>query len=434
MALLLTNQPDEPLQPPVGNSAAEQHLLGALLMHAGLLENIPQLSPEHFVEPFHAELFRVMREIHGRGETFTPVTLCHNLPLVRAYGQEGMGSYLAQLMSVGGLQQSYLKHFADEIIKAWRTLEVFRCCKVAMLATADGDQPSEEIASRAITALQRLMSSESTCKLQDEAEVTEAIIEDLKVSADTTSTGLETLDEAMGGGLHAGNSYGFGGRKKMGKTLLASTISYNLNQQHVPHLFICGEMGPKEIHQRNLCRELQIKPFSFRGDYRKDPRFLTRLAEARLKTPRCMFYHNAPGLTFEGLRRIVAVAQQRKGIKGVILDYWQLLGGKGKNKSTSEHLDEVAQWIADYCRQEGLWSIVMAQMNQEGNTRGGEGLRLACDQMYLLDREDPSLPNAWLEMIETRYTGWMDVGDKQNPGLYMSDNGPYFTDLKAGVV
>ena len=91
-------------------------------------------------------------------------------------------------------------------------------------------------------------------------------------------------------------------------------------------------------------------------------------------------------------------------ITGIIFDYWQLVSGKDKRKSTAEHLDEVAQWIADYCRRGILWSIVMGQINQEGNTRGGEGMRLAFDQVYQIHRPDLGKSETWIAMMETRYT------------------------------
>ena len=100
-----------------------------------------------------------------------------------------------------------------------------------------------------------------------------------------------------------------------------------------------------------------------------------------------MLYEDAPGLTFDGLKDMVSRAVAKGKIKGYILDYWQLVGGKPKNKNTAEHLDEVAQWIADFARKHNIFAVVAAQINQEGNTRGGEGIRLAFDQVYQINRE-----------------------------------------------
>lgn len=212
-------------------------------------------------------------------------------------------------------------------------------------------------------------------------------------------------------------------------TITASTISWNLNLQGVKHLFIAGEMGAEEIHERNLARALNCYPSHFRGPHRDDPAFLTRIAEVAVQTKRCIIYQDAPGLTFNDLRRYVASAIYQHKIQGIILDYWQLVGGKDAKRSTAEHLDGVAQWIADFCRQHGIWSVTMAQINQEGNTRGGEGIRLAFDQVYELHREDISQPYAWLEMRDTRYTKWMNIGSKDIPGLFMNEKGPYFEEV-----
>ncbi len=72
--------------------------------------------------------------------------------------------------------------------------------------------------------------------------------------------------------------------------------------------------------------------------------------------------------------------------------------------------------------------LVAAQVNQTGNTRGGEGLKLASDMYFTLHREKGA-QGAWLEMEETRYTLYTDVGSAQEPGLWLSKTGPHFVDF-----
>lgn len=74
----------------------------------------------------------------------------------------------------------------------------------------------------------------------------------------------------------------------------------------------------------------------------------------------------------------------------------------------------------------------MAQINQDGNTRGGEGIRMAFDQVYQIrgvgEKEDISVPERWLEMMDTRYTKWMNVGDTNGGGYTVHECGPYFVE------
>ena len=78
----------------------------------------------------------------------------------------------------------------------------------------------------------------------------------------------------------------------------------------------------------------------------------------------------------------------RGGIKGIIIDYWQLISGVQKGQTKEEHLSNVAQWIAGFCRRHGVWSIVLSQLNKEDNAFGSAGLNRACDQFYKLYRSD----------------------------------------------
>ena len=70
------------------------------------------------------------------------------------------------------------------------------------------------------------------------------------------------------------------------------------------------------------------------------------------------------------------------------------------------------------------------KINQEGNTRGGEGLRLAFDQVYHMraPNDDPSRSGRWLEMIDTRYTKWANIGSETAPGLTLEEKGLYFSE------
>jgi replicative DNA helicase len=268
--------------------------------------------------------------------------------------------------------------------------------------------------------LEELERGEQLGFFRDNHSVTESIMKALKTGGQFYRTGLKKLDNAMDGGLYAGKSYGFAARKKTGKTALAVTISANLNQNKVPHAFIAAEMNAEELQQRILARQANIFPSAFRTPYKDSQDFFDKVTGAIASMPKFTYFVDGAGMTFDRLRQVVPAAIELRKMKGFILDYWQLVGGKQKGQSTSEHLDEVAQWIAAYCKQTGCFAVVMAQLNQDDNTRGSEGIRLAFDQVYSLIRSDLGQPHTSMDMLETRYTAWQNIS-----GLWLNPKGPY---------
>lgn len=420
---------EEKPEPPYSHDL-EFRLLGAAVSMPGLMAHLGIVMPEHFHSPVHAALFKAMRDLHDRGEAISPFNLAID-PETAHILKEAVGSVPKYLSSAVASSVSliYPAEEAKALVDMAKRRELIELCEKHAFEARDVSKSAVEHIAAVSRGVESIGRSFETEKIEDDAEITQQILRDLQDSRRPFSTGFPKLDEAMGGGLYPGRSYGFAARKKVGKTVLASTISCNLNLQGVRHLFICGEMSPKEIQQRNLARLTDSYPSAFRNDYGQSEAFQQKLVEQAERSRRCILYQNAPGLTFDELRRMCASAVCKRGVKGVILDYWQLVGGKQPRQSTAEHLDDVAQWLADFGRKHGLFMVVMAQINQEGNTRGGEGIRLAFDQVYQINREDISMPQVWLEMMDTRYTPWLNIGSKLIPGLVMNDKGPYFEEL-----
>lgn len=422
------NEPAPEFQSLPSDLNAELALIGAVISQNEVMNYLGFLPVEAFYSAGHADIFRAIEECHKTGASITPFTIKPRLEKPQRFEEHGgINKYLGSAIIAGGWEPRPAevgKYLLDLYQK--RQL-ILTCDYVSAEARLDHrPQTAADLAMELAKAVDRATVSSPMFEFEDNYAVSKGILDDLNDKRRPFSTGLDKLDAAMDGGLYPGKAYGFAARKKVGKTTLAATISANLNHAGVKHLFICGEMSPKEIQQRVLSRMTDIYASAFRSDFSKRPQTQMKIAEYAINAPRNTLYKNAPGLTFDQLRRIATVGVERYGIKGFILDYWQLVGGKAKGQSTAEHLDEVAQWIADFGRKRGIWTISMAQINQEGNTRGGEGIRLAFDQVYELHRQNLTEPDAWLEMMETRYTAWANVGSKELPGLVMHEKGPYF--------
>lgn len=420
------------MNPSHTNPDAEQRLLGGIFANPKALERVAaMLRPDQFSHPLHARIFEASVLLQERGQGANPITLMPLFKTDPALIECGGVEYLARLSSSAvSINTAALEGYARAIVEMAERRQLADELQRALEAVnvSGYEVTSAELAHSALKGLEAIGAGKSTVTIQTRREVMLQVVEAMKAPPPSDSTGIHKLDMAMGGGLFPGRSYGFAARLKAGKTTLLGTISYNLNESGVPHLYIAGEMSAQELEHRSMARAMNTNSLRFLR--RESVEFSCRAAEYALQAKSHVSYVTAPGITAGHLKRVMAVAV-RKGVRGIIFDYLQLTQGKGKGQSTAEFYDEVAQGIANYARQEGIWAMVACQLNQDENTRGGEGIKLAFDQVYKLKREaaDSDPPMAWLEMMASRYTSYASVGTENEPALILDPRGPHFREI-----
>lgn len=415
----------------IENVKAEQAVLGTLML-GGLegFQKINFLKPEHFFEPVHKRIFETISTMFQNGTNPTPVTMKNHFDSDAALADIGGAGYLSKLAGLSSMIN--LKSHAQAIVESYtrrRLSQLGYWLQDAARDYTDGKN-APEILGSANRILEEINSQTQTHEILSSRQVGLNIVESFKNPLMCYKTGILKLDEAMGGGLYEGKAYGIAARKKVGKTIMASTISYNLNESGIKHLFIAAEMSPTEIQQRNIARGINRNSIMFLTQQREEFEFQSRVADFSVnRDAGNILYLHIPGITFDELKRNIAMSVYKHGIKGFIFDYFQLVRGINPRQGKVEFFDEVAQWIADFCRQEKLWSITTAQINQEDNIRWGEGMRLAFDQVYHLQKSEQQESMYFMEMMDTRYTPWMEIGTATAPIIQMQKSGPFFREV-----
>lgn len=402
---------------------SEYALLGAVLIENPLLDSLLFLGPDHFLAPEHQQFYAKMIDMRAEGERITPLTLAQHFPKF-----EKVAVYLSKASSYAMMMVTDIYAVAQLIVDTAARRDIVNLCRQRIeKISSTGMNASEHLADLQLE-IERIAASDSHTKFQTKRQVGESILKRLDKPQKGFSTGVRELDDAMAGGMYPGFCYAICGRKKMGKTTLAGGISHHLNDTGVKHLYIAGEMGTEQIEQRDLARRTESYASSFLTAYGRTDAFKAKISDTITTQADNTIYLNAPGLSFDQLRRAVAQAVSVHRIKLFILDSLQLVGGKTERTGKVEHQDTVAQWVADFGRQQNITSVVTVQMNQDGNVRFGEGIRLACDMAFEIKapKDDPSRSGRWLEMIETRYTQWRNVGADETPALLINEHGPYF--------
>lgn len=413
------------------NTDAERGLLGALLVdNKSYKKNEGYLKSDHFVTIPHKIIFDACQKLIEAGKTANPITLKPYFEQGGHLEEIGGTAYLGELaanavtvINAGEYGRIiYDLHLKREIIAIGQDL-------ITAGYSGDFDIGGDEIAGKYISSLQKMI-GEGSKTSSSKKEVALRIAESLGIGIPNYSTGLPQLDNSMGGGMFEGKLYGFSARKKSGKTLLAGTVSYNLNENSIPHMFIPMEMGDEEIEHRNIARHLKTNAINF---LKPDPH--GNLKKQTLQYAETVkdftTYEYLPGGSLSQIRAAIARGIVNHGIKGVFIDYLQLIGGRLKEDNEEQHTRRIAQDLANLARTEKIFIWINCQQNKNNEIRGGEGLALACDQYYAMHRHEDEfnkMIGVWMEMQDTRYTINLNVGSEKGGGLDLIKQGPYFQD------
>lgn len=383
----------------------------------------PDGYDDDWIDPLHRDIWLVVRELAMDGFPATPAAVWSRMSNSMISGDPGeVRGYIASIgdsMAIG--RPSDAIRLVREMANRRRLVEAAR--ELEEQAYRLDIQPSE-IITPAESQLESIR-MDKQAKPRSLKEIAYKIADDLLKPLPCYSTGLPRMDAALGGGLFAGKLYGIAAKRKHAKTISLGTICSNVAMAGVPTLFFALEMGEEGIAQRIIARHLRANSMAYLHRNNEHLERDTRRFADECTAP--LYFEDRPGLTVSALKSIASEYVARHGIKVIGVDYFQLIGGRSARQSQAEHLDGIGQWMADFCKATGTAMVVPSQINREGEARGGDGFRLACDMFlhqHKVMQPDGRTEGVWLEMMDSRYTPTTELGSEDACPFFISRRGP----------
>ena len=169
---------------------------------------------------------------------------------------------------------------------------------------------------------------------------------------------LNSVFSGLRPGLHI-----LGARTSVGKTVYALNVSQFWCERNIPHAFVSLDMEVGELLTRYVAANARVSLRKLEWGARKD-----ELAAAEATIPAidqsCM--HMTPIRSLDRLEGWLHMAQQRWGIKAVVLDYIQLARVKNdRHMRAFERVCEATQQLKDMANTMGLPFLLLAQLSRE---------------------------------------------------------------------
>jgi replicative DNA helicase len=376
------------------NIEAEQALLGAILVNNEAFYRVSDfLSPQHFFEPIHQQIYELAGNLIRAGKIATPVTLKTFLPAEIDIGGLNVSQYLARLAAE-----------ATTVINAADYGRTIGDLSVRRNLIRIGEDMVNAAFDAPVDFAPREQIEEAERKLYDIAESNrfgqgfQRFAQALTTAVDMAArayqrdgrlsglaTGLRDLDAKMGG-LQQSDLIIVAGRPGMGKTALATNIAYNIakawNGQLRPdgHMetvnggivgFFSLEMSAEQLATRIISERTGIPSSVIRRGGITEADFET-IKDVSIELQHLPFYvDETGGLTVAQLAARARRLKRQRGLDVLVIDYIQLLQGSSRRAQEGrvQEVTEITTSLKALAKELNVPVVALSQLSRQVESR-----------------------------------------------------------------
>ncbi len=357
------------------NLEAERSVLGSILLHNDAFNTAAEvIDSNDFFRDAHRRIFDKMVKLAERGDAIDLVTLKEELGRSGELEEVGGPAYIAAL--VDGVPRSMnVEHYA-RIIKEKATLRSLIFSANKILTTAyEGEDEADIIldqAEHAIFAIADDKVRDGFVSLRDLAQNSFETIEKLHARRELVTgvpTGFTDLDE-MTSGLQPSDLVIVAARPSMGKTSLVLNIAQHVGTKTDMTVGLFSlEMSKEQLFLRMLTGEARIDAHRLRGgflgerDWQRLSEAIGTLSDARI------FIDDSPSIGVLEMRAKCRRLASEHGLHMIIVDYIQLMQGRGKFENRTLELASISRGLKGLAKELRVPIVVLSQLSRAPDAR-----------------------------------------------------------------
>ncbi|ABN53458.1 MAG TPA: replicative DNA helicase [Hungateiclostridium thermocellum] len=360
---------------PPQNIEAEQSVLGAILLDKEVLSSVTEIiSSQDFYREDHREIFEAIMDLYEKGEPIDLITVAEQLKVRGSLEAVGGLEYLTNLASLVPTTAN-AKHYA-KIVEEKSILR--RLIKASSEIINMGYEAAEEVsyvldkAEKSIFDVLQKRNTQGFALIKDVLIDTFNRLEELynnKGYITGIPTGFVDLDYKTAG-LQNSDLILIAARPAMGKTSFVLNIAqYAAIHAKVPVAIFSLEMSKEQLVNRMLCCEAMVDSQKMRtgkledSDWQKVARALGPLSEAPI------YIDDTPGLSVAEIRAKCRRLKLEKNLGLVVIDYLQLMQGRGKSESRQQEISEISRSLKILAKEINVPVLTLSQLSRAPELR-----------------------------------------------------------------
>lgn len=360
--------PEERIPPQ--NLEAEQSVIGSMLIDKNaIIKVVEHLKPDSFYRDAHRYIFEAVLELFDRGEPVDLVTVTETLRKMGKLEAVGGSVYVADL--INSVPTAANIDYYAKIVEEKATLRRLIDAGTQMVKNAF-DQPEnvDQILDQAEKTIFNIALKRVHEGFHKIDEVLKKVLDRIdrlygkKEHITGVPTGFTDLDN-MTAGLQNSDLVIIAARPSVGKTALALNIAQNIAIRFgLPIAIFSLEMSKDQLAQRMLCSEAEIDALRLKTaslpdtGWKKLTRALAKLSEAPI------YVDDTASATAMEIRAKCRRLKLEKGLGCVVIDYLQLMSGRGRIENRVQEISDIARSLKTLARELDIPVIALSQLSR----------------------------------------------------------------------
>lgn len=348
---------------------AEQAVIGSIFIDPGkILIASEYLTPDSFYKLSHSIVFKIMEDLSDKGEPIDPVSVKSALDSIGQFDQIGGMAFLASLINAVPTS-AHIEHYAKVVAEKAKARQVINDLNQTISNVYDGKSDLNEILSQTEQNLSTIANNQITGfrPIIDVIDSTQSIIDERsQQTGDVTGTPTGFTDfDNITTGLHKDNLIILAARPAMGKTALALNIAQNVAiRSGQPVAIFSLEMGAESLVERMLSAEGLIPSYHIRtGNLTESEWRRMILAQEQLAKGN-IFIDDTAGIMISEIRsRAKRLSQETGGLGLIVIDYLQLITGRGRENRQQE-VSEISRQLKILAKELKVPVIALSQLSR----------------------------------------------------------------------
>jgi replicative DNA helicase len=358
------------------SSEAEQGVLGSMMIapDEAIPECIKSLTPQHFYGPAHQTIFNLLVELWTTGIPIELILFTEQLRNRKILDQVGGPSFVTHL-AVFVPTAANLDYYIEIVHEKYVLRQLLAISAKAARRTQEDQGEAQGILAEYCEALNAITRTACSKARQSVSELVQEKINRMEngIEEAVVKTGIKELD--LRSPLWPSDMPLISGERKVGKSMLASTVTTNVARNGIPVAYFSLEDSVHKLIDRlisGISRVPMTKQISVKSLSESDMKASSDAAIVLSSLPLYLYDD-----LFD-LDHIIAEARQMvvtKRIGLIVVDYAQLIrtpDHKGRNRE--QEVAHISRSLRLLSLETQIPLLLLSQLNEQGRSRESRAL------------------------------------------------------------